>query len=250
MSKELLIGRGKPWLKDRTILLVESGSKAYGTSLPTSDSDYKGVCIPPEEYYFGFKRFEHYQTDGSKHVPNTSEDVDITIYSLKKFAWLARQGNPNILEMLFMDESNMVECSPEARELLKHKQLFLTNKIANSFGGFATQHKTRLEKGLSQRQGLVELYGYDTKTVMHAVRVYEMGIEAFTSGTFSTKRSNAEELKDIRKGKYTLAEALELLNTKNEEFGKAKLSSVLPPESDDAKIEELLVGLTRPYLLK
>lgn len=34
-----------------TILLVASGSHAYGTATPTSDRDFKGIFIPPMDYY-------------------------------------------------------------------------------------------------------------------------------------------------------------------------------------------------------
>ena len=48
-----------PWLEDNTILFVRAGSQSYGTSLPTSDTDYKGIAVAPREYYLGYlQRFE------------------------------------------------------------------------------------------------------------------------------------------------------------------------------------------------
>lgn len=47
-----------------TILLVRAGSHAYGTNMPTSDLDVRGIMIPPSDYYLGMKRVEQYQEAG------------------------------------------------------------------------------------------------------------------------------------------------------------------------------------------
>ncbi|HWL26789.1 MAG TPA: nucleotidyltransferase domain-containing protein, partial [Ureibacillus sp.] len=41
------------WLEERTIILSPTGSYAYGTNTETSDKDFKGICIPPIDYYLG-----------------------------------------------------------------------------------------------------------------------------------------------------------------------------------------------------
>ena len=47
------------WLKDNTIFLSIVGSQSYGLSTPQSDVDYKGIAIPPIQYFTGFQnRFE------------------------------------------------------------------------------------------------------------------------------------------------------------------------------------------------
>ncbi|MRB43644.1 hypothetical protein GH863_33270, partial [Bacillus thuringiensis] len=48
------------WLEDRTILLSPTCNYAYGTDTDTSDKAYKGVCIPPVEYYLGLDSFNEY----------------------------------------------------------------------------------------------------------------------------------------------------------------------------------------------
>jgi predicted nucleotidyltransferase len=44
-------------LRDKGLMLFEviSGSRAYGTHKPTSDTDYRGVYILPQENLYGFK---------------------------------------------------------------------------------------------------------------------------------------------------------------------------------------------------
>lgn len=41
------------WMEQGTVLLVRHGSHAYGTNTPASDEDFKGVAIPPKEYFLG-----------------------------------------------------------------------------------------------------------------------------------------------------------------------------------------------------
>ena len=43
-----------PWISNNTIYLARHGSRAYGTNTADSDEDFKGICIPTKEYYFGF----------------------------------------------------------------------------------------------------------------------------------------------------------------------------------------------------
>ena len=43
-------------IEEHPILKVLSGSHAYGLATPTSDFDYRGIAIPPIEYFHGMKR--------------------------------------------------------------------------------------------------------------------------------------------------------------------------------------------------
>jgi predicted nucleotidyltransferase len=36
------------WLEKHTIILAYAGSTAYGTTTEDSDTDFRGICIPPE----------------------------------------------------------------------------------------------------------------------------------------------------------------------------------------------------------
>jgi predicted nucleotidyltransferase len=89
-----------PWLADSIILVARSGSHAYGTSLPTSDLDFKGCCVPPGRYFTGFvSKFEQ----AEQHEP-----LDATIYEIRKFCNLAADCNPSIIETLFTEEQDVI----------------------------------------------------------------------------------------------------------------------------------------------
>ena len=77
-------------LKDRGLIIFEciTGSNAYGTNLPTSDIDIKGVFIQPLEDILGFGYVEQVN----------DEKCDVTYYELRRFLELISTANPNLLE--------------------------------------------------------------------------------------------------------------------------------------------------------
>ncbi len=124
-----------PWIAERTILLTKHGSHAYGTSLPTSDLDVKGVAVPPREYFLGYlKRFEQAE----------SKDPDLVIYDVRKFFNLAADCNPNIIEILWTDQSDWLSVSQEGLMMVNARELFLSRKAKHTFSGYAASQLKRI----------------------------------------------------------------------------------------------------------
>jgi hypothetical protein len=123
------------WLKDHVIFLTLAGSHSYNTDIEGSDVDLKGVATLPPQVLFGFtERFE--QAQGK-------EPYDFEVFSLLKFAKLAYDNNPNILELLFVDESSIVLTTPQWERMRTIRHKFLSKKIAATFAGYA---KSQLKK--------------------------------------------------------------------------------------------------------
>ncbi|MBA7689830.1 hypothetical protein ES703_98341 [subsurface metagenome] len=87
-----------------TILLVYRGSMTYGVSNQASDIDFLGICFGPKDSVFGLKRFE--QQEFNQKV--NGKTLDGTIYEIRKFFRLAMNGNPNILESLFVEPKHIL----------------------------------------------------------------------------------------------------------------------------------------------
>jgi predicted nucleotidyltransferase len=103
MNNTFKLSENSPnWLEQRTILICITGSHAYGTNVEGSDLDYRGVAIPPEEYYFGLKTFNEFNTTGGNNFKNKKDDVDIAIAHINKFVMDAMAGVPNNIEILFV----------------------------------------------------------------------------------------------------------------------------------------------------
>ena len=92
-----------------TILRVPAGSSLHGLHIPgTDDRDELGVCIEDIDAAIGFSQFEQYiyrtaaERECRHDAPSGPGDLDLTIYSLRKFLRLAMQGNPQLVQTLFV----------------------------------------------------------------------------------------------------------------------------------------------------
>lgn len=110
------------------------GSVAYGLNTPESDTDIKGICIPSKEYYFGMKEFEQQEIG-----------KDQTIYSIKKFFKLARDCNPNIIEMLYTSPEHIIHMDDFGKRIRDNANLFLSKKAKFTFSGYAFAQLTRIK---------------------------------------------------------------------------------------------------------
>lgn len=145
------------------ILKVRVGSNLYGTNTPESDEDFVGIFVPSTEYLLGLKRIEEVDL-GVKSKDsvgkNTSDAVDFKVYSLEKFARLALENNPNILEILFVDIKNILFMNDVGKELLIMRNEFLSKHIKNRFLGYAFAQKHKMIIKLENHDELVEAVKY------------------------------------------------------------------------------------------
>lgn len=114
-----------------------AGSIAYGTNLPTSDVDIRGIFCAEERQI----RTPFYPV---KEI--TLEDQeDSKLYELFTFLNLYLKGNPNILETLWVDESDILGSS-SCYDLLRSKRNeLLSSKVASSFSGYAISQLKRIK---------------------------------------------------------------------------------------------------------
>ena len=124
-----------PWLESGTVFLTKHGSHAYGTNIATSDLDIKGVAVPPRDYFHGYmKRFEQ----------AISKDPDLVIYDVRKFFNLAADCNPNIIEVLWTDQSDYLLVTPQAEKMIAARAQFLSRKAKHTFSGYAAAQLKRI----------------------------------------------------------------------------------------------------------
>jgi len=236
----------------RTILLGYVGSISHGTYIPSADpnsiddKDIMGICIADERVYFGIKRFEQKE---AKY-----KEWDSVVYEIGKFFRLLLKGNPNVLGLLWLNETNYIHISPAGKLILENRNLFVSKEAYFSFSGYAHGQLHRMTHGAcrgymgEKRKKLVEQYGYDCKNAAHLVRLLRMGIEFLTTGELRVFREDADELKDIKLGRWTLervqSTADDLFKVAQEAFVRSKL----PPKPDYEGAEKLLIGIIREEL--
>ncbi|MCL2571130.1 MAG: nucleotidyltransferase domain-containing protein [Defluviitaleaceae bacterium] len=149
------------------IYLVLSGSRAYGTTIETSDTDLRGVLIEPPQYMYGLKTFEQFED-----LP-----TDTVIYGLRKFAGLLAKANPNALELLGVDEDCIIKISPQGQLLRDNAHLFLSKRVISSFGNYALAQLRRLQNALyrdsyAANEQLVHLQNTLANQMDHFQRTY------------------------------------------------------------------------------
>lgn len=159
-----------------TLFLTVTGSHAYGMARATSDVDVRGVCLPPPSVRESpFKHFEQFYpseqvgpwgpvvaqqavaklqehpTAGASYR-HFSGALDLCIYSFSKFLHLAANANPNVLELLFVDDREVLFSDPRWDKLREHRDLFLTRKCKHTYLGYA---QAQLKRILTHREWLL-----------------------------------------------------------------------------------------------
>lgn len=143
-------------LRSHTILLAVSGSRAYGTHHAGSDVDVRGVAIEPFASMVGIgKPFE--QADSPEDVAPFASDLtpeeqaivartklEGSVYALRKFARLAADCNPNILDVLFCRDAELRWLTPLGERLRAHRDLFLSARARHSYAGYANAQLKRI----------------------------------------------------------------------------------------------------------
>ena len=118
------------------IFRCKSGSHAYGTNTPASDIDERGVFIAPPKFSLGcLFNVEQVQISGE----------DTEIYELAKFVRLATDCNPNIIELLYTDNENIISIDQAWQRMVEHRHLFLSKKAKHTFSGYAMAQMKRIK---------------------------------------------------------------------------------------------------------
>jgi predicted nucleotidyltransferase len=239
-----------PWLDKNTILLAYAGSTSYGTTTEDSDTDFRGIAIPPFRYYYGLENFEAY------HSPEGAE-TDTVVYSLQKYANLALQNNPNVLEILFTDPSHFKIVTGYGQELINIRHQFLSKQFFQRTNGYArAQYHEMIQnggkpnhgQGNPKRMAQREKYGFDLKAASHLIRLVSEGIEVLETGNLTVLRPERELLVDIKTGKYKFEEVMEMYQELDARLLVAYEKSELPEKPNFHNINHFIIQLAKEFL--
>jgi predicted nucleotidyltransferase len=229
---------------DRLIQLFVGGSELHGAKIHgTDDLDIYGAYVEPPEKVLGLESMPHFvwstAGDDRRNGPN---DIDVTLYSLKKWAGLACKGNPTALHFLFA--KNAVE-NPIWTEIVSRADIFLGRSCAKQFIGFAndqlkrmTHQKGRGKKG--QRPEIEAKYGYDVKAAMHTLRLLYECKELVSERQITLPRPERDLLVKVRTGKYSMDKVITMAQKLFAECRDAASRSSLPDVVDRSAVSQLV----------
>jgi len=192
------------------------GSTSHGTAIDGQDDrDEMGIFIEPPENVCGLEPCDHYvyrdQPEGVRSQPG---DLDLTMYSLRRFCRLAAQGNPSVILLLWLPVH--VRKTEIGAALVRMREAFISKESGERFLGYLVAQKLKLKGERAHtvnRPKLVAKFGYDTKFAMHALRLGFEGIELMTERklTLPVAEPNLTTLRAVRTGKVNFVDALALI---------------------------------------
>jgi uncharacterized protein len=254
LYKQKLIHPPK-WLLSNCSYLTTMGSQAYGVSTDDSDLDVYGFCIPPKDIVFphlagivpGFgNQGEVFHQWQEHHIqdPNKSVEYDFSVYSIVKFFQLCMENNPNMLNALFTPRNCIIHSTSVSEHVRENRRLFLHKGCWHKFKGYgyAIMHKIRNKVNASnpKRAASIQEHGFDLKFAYHCIRLLNEVEQILVEGDLDLQR-NREQLKEIRRGEWTLEQVESYFQEKERLLEATYAASKLPHAPDEAALKKLLL---------
>lgn len=157
-----------------------AGSIAYGTNLPTSDVDFRGIFVadPISIRTPFFPVME---------LSDSSEE-DTKYYELSQFVKLAVDCNPNIIETLWVDPVHVVHSTPAYELLRRERAKMLSVKVAYTTAGYALSQLKRIKghhKWINQPQPVQPPQQKDYMSLVHnftADQIFKLSMDQISAG--------------------------------------------------------------------
>jgi uncharacterized protein len=220
-------------LYDYVIYRCVVGSKAFGLDNKNSDTDIRGIYLPPADL--------HWSLYG---IPEQLENHDNQecYWELQKFLVMALKANPNVLECLYTPIVEQV--TPIAEELLENKAIFLSQLVYQTYNGYVMSQFKKMEQDL-RNKGEIKL-----KHAMHLIRLLLSGITVLKEGFVPVKvESYRDDLLAIRHGEMPWEEVNKWRLSLHEEFDSSLRNTSLPERPNYEKANLFLLKARRSLVV-
>lgn len=208
------------------------GSRAYGLDGPDSDTDRRGIYLPPADLHWSL-----YGVPEQLENENNQE----CYWEIQKFLDLALKANPNVIECLW---TPLVEhATPLARELLAMRDAFLSKLTYQTYNGYVLSQFKKLEQDV-RAKGEVRW-----KHVMHLVRLLLSGIALLRDGAVVVRvEKHRDRLIAIRDGRVPCEEIDAWRLDLHRELDGAYATTRLPERPDYEAANRFLIKARRSAL--
>lgn len=166
-------------IKQNDWLIFEAitGSRSYGLDTAGSDTDIRGVFVLPRDLF--------YSLDYTPQVSN--ETNDIVYYELGRFIELLTKNNPNILELLAIDDRFVLQ-KHAAMDRIRPEWV-LSKQCEQTFANYAF---TQIKKAHGLEKKILNPMDGDRKSVLDFCYVYHDG-RSIPANDFLAARGWAQE---------------------------------------------------------
>lgn len=243
------MSKWKEMAERSTILRVVVGSQAYGLNLDKSDRDEKGICVEDFESSFNLSgKFEQYEfrtaveRTGDRHAKSQPGDLDLTIYSLEKALRLMLNGNPNMIELLFIRGDSTIKWTRTGTDLQDLAPAIVSKRAGGAYLGYMKGQRNRYfdNDGDGSRKELIDRWGYDVKAASHVVRLGYQGVELLKTGKLELPIRGAvkDVLMAIKQGHWSLQSVLDLTLQLEDEIKSQMEYGPLQSAPDTSRVEQ------------
>lgn len=244
------------WMIPNTSYMTVMGSQAYGVSADDSDLDVYGFCLPPKDMVFphlageipGFGRqVQRFEQWSEHHVkdPNKEIEYDFVVYSIVKYFQLCMENNPNMIDSLFTPRNCVIHSTTISEMVRENRRMFLHKGCWHKFKGYAYAQMSKIRNKVNasneKRAASIAEHGYDLKFAYHIVRLLNEVEQILVEGDLDLQR-NREQLKDIRRGEWTIEQVETYFEEKERVLEATYAASKLPHGPDEAAIKRLLLS--------
>lgn len=169
--------------RDGCVCYFTGGSRLHGIKVEDQDdTDEYGVYIEPLDWLLSTRMLDSVMRSTGGQRPNTPQDVDLSLYSLRHLTRLLVKGNPTIFQFLWAP----MEWHHPAWAMFRDLALpyAIHHGLLYAYIGYARAQYERLQGARGQmrthRPELISAHGYDTKYAAHVIRLVHEGLEVIT----------------------------------------------------------------------
>lgn len=202
------------------------GSRAYGLDDDTSDTDRRGIYLPPATMHWALygvpEQIEH-------------KDNQECYWELQKFLLLALKANPNGLECLY---TPLVErATPLAEQLLAEREMFLSQLVYQTYNSYVLSQFKKMEQDL-RAHGTIR-----PKHAMHLIRLLLSGITILKEGFVPVRVEDYRDpLLAIKYQQMSWQEMNDWRLSLHQDFDRAFATTRLPERPDYGKANAFLIA--------